>query len=207
MLRFEHFELDRGAYDVRRRGQVVHLERIPLDLRFLLAERRGQLVARDEILERVWGKGVFLDSDASINAAVRKIRRALGDDADAPRFVITVPAKGYRFIANVCEESLATSEKPTAQPEAPRTTSAAPAGRLAWGRFVGRAREIAELRAGLDDASAGHGRLFLLSGEPGASARLVSQRSSPAMGRRAGCAWCCPHAGNEALRLALARSP
>ncbi|MBV8138644.1 MAG: winged helix-turn-helix domain-containing protein [Deltaproteobacteria bacterium] len=94
MLRFEDFEIDRGARELRRGGQVVHLERIPLDLLFLLAERRGQLVARDEILERIWGKGVFLDGDASINAAIRKIRRALEDDAEAPRFIVTLPARG-----------------------------------------------------------------------------------------------------------------
>src|SRR5215469_8849111 len=84
MLRFEDFELDRGAYELRRCGQVVHLERIPLDLLFLLAEKPGQLVTREEILERVWGKGTFLDGDASINAAIRKIRQALKDDAEAP---------------------------------------------------------------------------------------------------------------------------
>ena len=87
MLRFADFELDRGAYELRRGGQVVRLERRPLDLLFLLTEKLGQLVTRDEILERVWGKGVFVDGDASINAAVRKIRRALGDDTDAPRFI------------------------------------------------------------------------------------------------------------------------
>ena len=103
MLRFEDFELDRGAYELRRDGQIVHLERIPLDLLFLLAERRGQLVSRDEIVEQIW-KGVFVESDASINAAVRKIRQALGDDAEAPRFVVTVPTKGYKFIARVREE-------------------------------------------------------------------------------------------------------
>ncbi len=124
ILRFADFELDRGAYELRRKGRVVHLECIPLDLLFLLAERRGQMVARDEILERVWGKGIFLDGDASINAAVRKIRRALGDDADAPRFIITVPGKGYRFIASACKESLATSAQPAAQPEEQRPTAA-----------------------------------------------------------------------------------
>jgi DNA-binding winged helix-turn-helix (wHTH) protein len=76
MLRFADFELDQGAYELRRGGQVVHLERIPLDLLFLLAERRGQLVARDEIVERIWGKSISLDSDTSINVAVRKIRQA-----------------------------------------------------------------------------------------------------------------------------------
>ena len=103
-LVFDDFELDRTSYELRRSGRVVHLERIPLDLLFLLAERQGQLVTRDEILERVWGQGVFIDVDAAINAAVRKIRRALEDSVDAPRFLVTVPAKGYRFIGQIQEE-------------------------------------------------------------------------------------------------------
>src|SRR6266851_4612679 len=101
---FEDFELDRSAYELRRAGSVVHLERIPLDLLFLLIERRGKLVTRQEIFERIWGKNVFLDVDNSINIAVRKLRNALHDDPDAPRFVVTVPAKGYRFIAPIREE-------------------------------------------------------------------------------------------------------
>ena len=101
---FEDFELDRSAYELRHAGSVVHLERIPLDLLFLLVERRGQLVTRQEIFERIWGKGVFVDTDTSINTAVRKLRRALHDPADAPRFVAAVPAKGYRFIAPIRED-------------------------------------------------------------------------------------------------------
>jgi len=102
-LLFEDFELDRGAYVLRRGGRTVRLERIPLDLLFLLAERPGQLVTRDEIFERIWGKDVFLDTDNSINAAIRKLRLALDENADAPRFIETVPAKGYRFVASVSE--------------------------------------------------------------------------------------------------------
>jgi DNA-binding winged helix-turn-helix (wHTH) protein len=102
---FEDFELDRSAYELRRAGTVVHLERIPLELLFVLIERRGQLVTRQEIFERIWGKGVFVDTDNSINTAVNKIRRALNDDAEKPRFVVTVPARGYRFIAPIREES------------------------------------------------------------------------------------------------------
>ena len=94
LFQFEDFVLNRGAYELRRGGVVVPLQRIPLELLCLLVERRGQLVTREEILERVWGKGVFLDSENSINTAVRKVRRALSDDPDAPRFVATVPAKG-----------------------------------------------------------------------------------------------------------------
>src|SRR5260370_13262875 len=108
-LLFEDFELDRGAYVLRRAGRAVHLERIPLDLLFLLAERPGQLVTRDEIRERIWGKDVFLDWDRSINIAVQKIRQALKDEPETPRFVATVPTKGYRFVATLLEKPLVES--------------------------------------------------------------------------------------------------
>jgi DNA-binding winged helix-turn-helix (wHTH) protein len=101
ICRFAEFEIDRSAYQLRRRGRPIKLERIPLDLLFLLIDRRGRLVTREEIFERIWGKNLFLNVDNAINPAVRKIRRALRDDPDSPRFVVTVPAKGYRFIAKV----------------------------------------------------------------------------------------------------------
>ncbi|MBV8356963.1 MAG: winged helix-turn-helix domain-containing protein, partial [Deltaproteobacteria bacterium] len=99
--RFGDFQLDPNASELRRNGELVHLERIPLELLNLLTERSGQIVTRDEILERVWGKGVFVDTESSINTAIRKIRRALGDNPDAPRFVVTIPTKGYRFVMPV----------------------------------------------------------------------------------------------------------
>ena len=98
---FEDFELDPSAYRLSRAGNVVRLERIPLELLFLLVDRRGQIVTREEILERIWGKGVFIDSENAINTAVRKVRRALDDDAESPRFIVTIPGKGYRFVAPV----------------------------------------------------------------------------------------------------------
>jgi TolB-like protein len=101
IFRFEDFELDLSAYELRRGGTALHLQRIPFQLLSLLVERRGQLVTREEILGRVWGKGVFVDNENSINTAVRKIRRTLNDVADAPRFIITVPTRGYRFAAPI----------------------------------------------------------------------------------------------------------
>ncbi len=103
-LRFgEDFELDQRAYELRRAGRILKLERIPMELLLLLAERRGQLVTRDQIIERIWGKDVFLDTDNSINAAIRKIRQVLKDNPEQPRFVQTVTGRGYRFIAPVVE--------------------------------------------------------------------------------------------------------
>jgi pimeloyl-ACP methyl ester carboxylesterase/DNA-binding winged helix-turn-helix (wHTH) protein len=101
ILRFGDFELDRGAYQLRRKEKAVVLERIPLDLLFLLIDRHGQLVTRGEIFERIWGKQVFVDTDNAINTAVRKLRRALDDDPDSPKFIETVQARGYRFVAAV----------------------------------------------------------------------------------------------------------
>jgi TolB-like protein/DNA-binding winged helix-turn-helix (wHTH) protein len=99
VARFGEFELDSGRYELRRGDCVVKLEKIPMELLTLLVESDGQLVTRDQIIERIWGKDVFLDTEHGINTAVRKIRQALGDDPEQPHFVQTVTGKGYRFIA------------------------------------------------------------------------------------------------------------
>src|SRR6202042_422306 len=100
-IHFEGFELDPGAFELRRDGQLIKLERIPLQLLLLLAENRQRLVTREEILRAIWGENVFVDADNSINTAVRKARQALKDDPENPRFLRTVPGKGYRFTAEV----------------------------------------------------------------------------------------------------------
>jgi pimeloyl-ACP methyl ester carboxylesterase/DNA-binding winged helix-turn-helix (wHTH) protein len=111
ILRFGDFELDRNLYELRCSGRPLKLERIPLDLLFLLVERRDYLVSREEIVERIWGKGVFLDTDSAINSAVRKLRRALHEDTDTPQFIVTVPTKGYRFLADLSEPPLRPADR------------------------------------------------------------------------------------------------
>ncbi|MBV8135878.1 MAG: AAA family ATPase [Deltaproteobacteria bacterium] len=160
IFRFADFELDRNVYELRRKGHPLKLERIPLDLLFLLIEKRGQLVTREEILQRLWGKGVFFDVDNAINSAVRKLRRALGDDPDAPRFVVTVPSKGYRFVAEIDDLS-------PSPPRRAKKVGRASSGRLTQSPMAGRRREMALLQNGLRDAASGHGQVFLISGEPG----------------------------------------
>ena len=92
----------------------MRLEKLPMELLILLLQRRGELVSREEIAECLWGKGVFLDIDHSINTAVRKIRVVLRDDPEKPRFVETVIGKGYRFAAPI---SCSNGESPSqAQP-------------------------------------------------------------------------------------------
>jgi len=99
----EDFELDLRANELRRTGRAVKLERIPMEVLILLVEQRGQLVTREQIVDRVWGKGAFLDTDNSINGAIRKIRYVLKDDPEDPRFIQTLTGRGYRFIAPVIE--------------------------------------------------------------------------------------------------------
>ena len=101
ILRFGDFELDVAAYELRRRGRPVKLGRQPMDLLILLVQHRGELVSRADIIDRLWGKDVFVDVDTGVNTAISKIRQALRDPADAPAFVETVPGKGYRFVATV----------------------------------------------------------------------------------------------------------
>src|SRR5271163_5178382 len=111
VVRFgDDLELDRIAYELRRSGRALKLERIPMDVLFLLIERRGQLVAREDIAGRIWGTDVFLDTDSSINAAIRKIRQVLKDDPENPVFIQTVTGKGYRFIAPVTEAEIPDQE-------------------------------------------------------------------------------------------------
>ena len=74
-LRFEDFELDLRTYQMRRSGRILKLERIPMEVLLLLAQRRGQLVTRQEIIEKLWGKNVFLDTDNAINTAIGKSAR------------------------------------------------------------------------------------------------------------------------------------
>jgi TolB-like protein/DNA-binding winged helix-turn-helix (wHTH) protein/Flp pilus assembly protein TadD len=114
-IRFgDNFELDPLAYELRSKGIPLKLKPIPMELLLLLVERRGELVTREQIVERIWGKGVFLDTDNSINASISRIRQVLRDDAEQPRFVQTITGKGYRFIAPVVEGNPAGFDTSTA---------------------------------------------------------------------------------------------
>ena len=94
-------ELDLRRYELRRANAVLRLEKIPMELLILLVERRDQLVGREDIIARLWGKDVFLDTEQGINTAIRKIRLTLGDDPEQPRFLQTVVGKGYRFVGRI----------------------------------------------------------------------------------------------------------
>jgi DNA-binding winged helix-turn-helix (wHTH) protein/tetratricopeptide (TPR) repeat protein/TolB-like protein len=101
LLRFGRFELDPLRQELRRSGHLVRLPRQPLRILVLLTARAGEVVTRQEIQQEIWGEDTFVDFEQGINAAIRQIRFALGDNAEAARYVETLPRVGYCFIAPV----------------------------------------------------------------------------------------------------------
>ncbi len=101
---FDDFQLDFGRFQLCRRGKTVRLEGLPLQLLMFLVENKGQLVTREQISSQLWSKDVFVDVDQGINTAIRKIRRALGDDVGEPQYLQTVVGRGYRFVAPIVED-------------------------------------------------------------------------------------------------------
>jgi TolB-like protein/Tfp pilus assembly protein PilF len=100
-VRFGRFELDLESGDLWRDSNLVRLEPQPLKVLLLLASRAGQAVARKEIQTQVWPDDTFVDFDQGLNYCIRQIRAALGDSAESPRFIETLPRRGYRFMARL----------------------------------------------------------------------------------------------------------
>ena len=100
-IRFDDFQLDYSRFQLCRHGIPVRLEGLPLQLLMFLVEHRGQLVTREQISAELWSsKDVFVDVEQGINTAIRKIRRALADDAGEPQYLQTVVGRGYRFVGS-----------------------------------------------------------------------------------------------------------
>jgi Tol biopolymer transport system component/DNA-binding winged helix-turn-helix (wHTH) protein len=100
-IRFGPFEIDTVNRELRKSGIVVKLQRQQFSVLLLLVERAGQIVSREEIHEHIWGKDTFVDFERGINFSINQIRAALGDNADKPSFIETIPRRGYRFMADV----------------------------------------------------------------------------------------------------------
>jgi len=100
-LQFGVYELDRDAMELRKHGVTIRLQEQPLRVLATLVERPGEIVTRDELQQRIWGKDTFVDFEQSLNKAVNRVREALNDEAGQPRYVETIPRRGYRFIAPV----------------------------------------------------------------------------------------------------------
>ena len=98
-LRFGSFELDLHTGELRKAGVLVGLQEQSLKVLAELLERPGDLVTRDQLHQRLWPNGTFVDFEHGLNAVINRLRETLGDSAESPRFIQTVPRRGYRFIA------------------------------------------------------------------------------------------------------------
>ena len=126
-LRFGPFELDVRSGELRRNGTTVRLQPQPLKVLLLLAGRPGEVVTREEIQSEIWPAGTFVDFEQSLNFCVRQIRAALRDDANAPRYVETLPRRGYRWVAGAVQSETS----PAVVREWPRPLATEPAARPA----------------------------------------------------------------------------
>ena len=162
IVRFGGFELDIKAGELRRRGRAVRLQDKPLQvLIFLLSKPTSVLVTREEIQEHIWGSSRFLAFEDSLNQAVRKLREALRDSASSPRFIETIPRRGYRFLVATDEEATGASPPPAGTAVGPLSPT------KAQGLTVGRRSELSKLDAVLQAAREDGGRLFCIAGEAG----------------------------------------
>ncbi len=172
-FRFGDFELDVASYQLRRAGQAIRLTRQPMDLLLLLLEHPGELVSREDIANVLWKPDVFVEREAGIHTAMLRIRQALGDAADSPRFVETLPGMGYRFVSPVeavCESSPHAWAASVTTPESRLDTRChnLPAELTS---FVGRRQELLDLPGVLAAA-----RLVSLTGAGGVGKTRLAVR-------------------------------
>jgi DNA-binding winged helix-turn-helix (wHTH) protein len=127
-IRFADFEVDLRRGELRRRGLRVRIQDQPFKVLLALLEKPGEVVTRDELRNRIWGAGTFVEFDHGLNAAVNRLRESLCDSAEEPEYVETVARRGYRFLAPV-EGGVTPASERTLTP-APRTIRLLGAGLL-----------------------------------------------------------------------------
>jgi DNA-binding winged helix-turn-helix (wHTH) protein/Tol biopolymer transport system component len=117
LIRFSVFEVDRESGELFKQGRKIKLQGQPFELLVILLDRPGEVLTREELRQKVWPTDTAGDFDHGLNRAVNKVREALGDSAETPRFIETVPRRGYRFIGPIQPNEVA--ESPIPQPAAP----------------------------------------------------------------------------------------
>jgi DNA-binding winged helix-turn-helix (wHTH) protein/tetratricopeptide (TPR) repeat protein len=162
-LAFGPYEADLHSGELRKNGTRVKIQDLPLRLLCVLAEHAGQVITRDDLQKQLWPEDTFVDFEDGLNTAVKKLREALGDDPEKPRYIETIPRRGYRFVAQVKEIApqartvVSSAERPSS--EAPSEPSAAVRGRPSrWKTWVAAAAAILIFLSGLG--------VWLLYGRP-----------------------------------------
>src|SRR5437762_1296717 len=132
VVRFGVFEVDLRAGELRKKGVRIRLQEQPLQVLAVLLEQPGQLVTREELKQKLWA-GTIVDFDHSINTTINKLREALGDSSDAPRFIETLPRRGYRFIYPVNGAATVAVTIPAGLDDASKTREPSDSSRWRWG--------------------------------------------------------------------------
>src|SRR5947209_559869 len=117
VIRFENYELDLAAEELRKQGSSLKLQPQPFKILAYLASHSGELITRQELRDHVWPGDTFVDFDLAINQAIKQIRAVLNDDAERPRVIATLPRRGYRFIAKTASAAAAEAPLPQVSPE------------------------------------------------------------------------------------------
>ena len=143
---FGLFDFDPATGDLRREGRPVRLQPQPAKVLSVLVERAGETVSRDELRQIVWPEGTFVDFERGLNFCIAQIRSALGDSADSPRFIETIPRRGYRFVAPVRALSAPENSPPEPVSVAPIPQPVTnPATGFGWRQFRGAAVVVSGL--------------------------------------------------------------
>src|ERR1700730_12800138 len=116
-FRFGLFEANLDTTELFRRGLKVHIENQPFQSLTILLEHAGEMATREELQKRLWPSDTFVEFDKGLNTAVKKLRYALGDSADNPTFIETIPRRGYRFIAPVTNGDVRSATKAADAPD------------------------------------------------------------------------------------------
>src|SRR5256885_15959924 len=138
VIRFENYELDLAAEELRKQGSSLKLQPQPFKILAYLASRPGELITRQELGDHVWPGDTFVDFDLAINQAIKQIRAVLSDDAERPRIIATLPRRGYRFIAKADTTAAPEISSRPPLPDAPQTAEPlaksvdAPSRRRRW---------------------------------------------------------------------------
>ena len=159
LVKFDVFEVDLRAQELYKGGRRIKLQVQPFQILAMMLERPGEVVTREELQKRLWPADTFVDFDHSVNTAVKKLRQALGDDIKKPRFVETLPKRGYRFLAAV----KGTVGAPSDQAAASLTAVTAAKPEAAASRWIGRVAKLA--------CEAGHPFAVLATDAPTAAER------------------------------------
>lgn len=174
LVRFGVFEVDLQESELRKSGIRIKLQDQPFQILSMLLERRGETVTREELRARLWPADTFVDFDHSLNSSIKKLREALGDDSENPRFIETLHRRGYRFIAPVNGPHIHEVESTVLQSDSLHSLTVAPSRRNPAARRR-KWTAVAVVGVGLACATLSPSHTHVPVSAPGPRARVAPQ--------------------------------